>query len=172
MCNGTVAVNSPMTLTSNKKLVCEWVYTQRLSCKYYLISHHLTLILQHQQNNISGVCVKQRQPRRTETPWNNHYQTITLTRARSGEKEVSVWTYPPSRLSLPLFPSPTSLGIWVRYGWTYSPPFTFSLTAPPSLFPPLSQLARGSGWGMDRPIPLLSNSLSLPPPSLSPPPTS
>ena len=72
MCNASVAVNSPMTLTSNKKLVCEWVYTQRLSCKYYLISHHLTLILQHQQNNISGVCET-----KTTPPHRHRGTTIT-----------------------------------------------------------------------------------------------
>ena len=53
--------------------------------------------------------MKQRQPRRTETPWNNHHQTITLTRARSGEKVSIGMDLAPLPLVTPSLPLPNQL---------------------------------------------------------------
>jgi len=111
-------------------------YTQRLSCKYYLISQHLTLVLQHQQNSISGVCETKPNPPHRDTV----EQPPPNPKPHQGSKwgkEVSVWTYSSILLVSPSFPSPNQLGVWVTYGWSYSPPvppppFSFS---PPSVLP-------------------------------------
>jgi len=107
MCNGI------MTLTSN--YMCEYrAYTQRLSCKYYHISQHLTLVLQHQQNNISGVCetkttLSHRDTVEQPPPNHNPHQG-----SKWGKRSTGMDLFLTFRLSLPApfcpfpFPSPSS----------------------------------------------------------------
>jgi len=89
-------------------------YTQRLSCKYYHISQHLTLVLQHQQNNISGVCetkttLSHRDTVEQPPPNHNPHQG-----SKWGKRSTGMDLFLTSRLSLPApfcpfpFPSPSS----------------------------------------------------------------